>query len=368
MARESVKVLHGALDEIGKGDERKVVLRGVIDHDSLGLLQVDDYQREVLTGSSYDGLVKAFQAGQSVQDIVLGMRGQNFNEREGVFYLKDEVFIVDGLQRVSAAKSVVSGPAEGNAPKPRIGATIHFDTSHKWERGQFLILNADRVKVSANVLARNLREDHAAVSILYNLSTGMGERSFALHNRVCWTQRMTRQDLITATTFLKVIGWLHSHLGPGRSNRIPELAAALDTTVERVGKNTYRDNVRTFFDIVDACWGVRQVAYASTAVQLRLSFLLSLARMFSTNHTLFFRDKRLVVDADTKRKLARFPIRDPNVINLAGSGGMNGIMLYMLIVKHVNRGRRTHRLIEEELPEVEEATEESEVAAAANGD
>lgn len=328
-----VRILRGALDEVGKD----VILRGALDPASLCHLLADDYQREVLAGTSFDSLVKAFEAG-SVPDVILGMRGHRLNEIDEAFALRDPVYIVDGLQRVSAAKHYF---AEHPDKPPRLGATIHFGTNEEWEREQFLVLNAERVKVSPNIIARNLRHTSPSISALHNMTEH--DRGFALHGRVCWTQRMRRSDVLHATTLLKATGWLHSHIGPGRSNRVTELASALDTTFERTGKNIFRDNVRSFFDLVDFCWGVRNVVYHG-AVHLRLTYLRSLANLFSTHHRYFFRENRFVVDSDTKRKLKQFPVGDPQVGHLASSGGAGGAILYNLMVAHVNRGRRTRRL------------------------
>lgn len=334
----SVKISNGALDQAGDD----IVLRGVISPDSLILLHSDDYQREILSGASFEGLCKALKTG-SVPDVILGMRGQRTSERDGHFYLQDPVYIVDGLQRITAAKHVMASSPD---IEPRLGATIHFGTNEEWERNQFIILNSERVKVSPNVLARNMRHSSPPIATLFSMTES--ERDFVLFDRVCWSQRMRRNDVLTATAFLKVIGRLHSHLGPGRSNRIPELASSLKITMERIGRNTFRENVRQFFALVDQCWGIRNVAFKG-AVHLRYGFLSSLTRLFSTHNRYFFKDRVFFVDADTKRKLKQFPINDPQVGNLASSSGQGEHILYMMLVDHVNRGRRTRRLIEPDL-------------------
>jgi hypothetical protein len=335
----TVKITNGALDEVD-GD---IILRGSLDPSSLGNLLVDDYQREVLTGNSFGGLVKAFKEGKSVPDVILGMRGHEVREVDGVFTLRNPTYMVDGLQRISAAKQ-----AMGEQPDlhPRLGATIHFGTNEAWERAQFLTLNAERVKVSPNILVRNLRHESEAIAALYALCTS--DRGFTLYGRVCWNQRMRRGDVLHATTVLKVVANLHSHVGPGRSTKVVAIAGGLDTIMERSGKLVFRDNVRSFFDLVDYCWGVRNVAY-SGAVHLRLTYLRCLAQIFSTHHRYFFRDNRLFVDMDTKRKLKSFPVADPHVGHLASSGGQGGQILYNLMIAHINRGRRTRRLVPVEI-------------------
>ncbi|MBI5732072.1 MAG: hypothetical protein HY982_01795 [Candidatus Magasanikbacteria bacterium] len=103
--RDSIKVLNGALDEVnlGEGEEKEIILRGVIDPDSLHLLQVGDYQREIMPLSTINDLERAYEEGASVPDIDCGVRGWGYDTRSGCFYLSDMVFIIDGQQRVTAA-------------------------------------------------------------------------------------------------------------------------------------------------------------------------------------------------------------------------------------------------------------------------
>lgn len=332
---DSVKIVHAALDESPGGE---ILLRGVIDPASLHLLKVGPYQREILPLATINGLVKAFKEG-SVPDVDLGMRGERFTTRPGDggdnFYLQDDTFIVDGLQRVTAAQLLSN---QGGVP--HLGATIHFSTTEEWERERFRILNAHRTKLSPNVLLRNRRHDYAVVEMLFRLTSDSG---FVLGNRVSWAQRMQRDHLLTALTFAKVIGRLHGHLGPTGSTTVDDLARGLEVVMERIGKNVMRDNVRAFFDFVDTAWGIKRVAFKEGATYMRATFLWTLARLLS-DHTDFWRDNRLVVVADLQRKIANFPVADPQVSNLSSAGGKARDILYVLLVNHVNSGRRTRKL------------------------
>lgn len=328
---ESIKMSHAALDET---PEKEVILRGRIHPDSLRFLQVADYQREVLPLSTINGLMEAFKTG-SVPDIDLGMRGERFLDRGGNFYLKDPVFIIDGLQRVTAANMMLQ---DGSVP--RIGATVHFSTDEEWERNRFKILNADMTKLSSNILLRNMRHEIDAINLLYRLCD---DKAFAMYDRINWEQRQKRHELISAVTLLKVAGALHSHIGPGKSSRIKELAPGVDKIVVRIGKNVFRDNMKTFFQTVDQCWGIQRVAYKEGAIYLRSGFLLVLATIFS-NHTDFWRENRLFVEAQLIRKIQSFPISDPSVVNLSSATGKARELLYTLLVNHINSGKRTRRL------------------------
>ncbi len=329
---------HAALDELPNGN---IVLRGVLGPDSLKNLQVASYQREVSPLSSLQELVDAFRNGGRVPDIELGMRGQRFDSgEEGTFILKDPVFIVDGLQRVSAALHLLG--IDGVNP-PHLGTMVHFSTTEAWERNRFRILNTSRAKVSPNVLLRNLEDEFSAVADLISLS---GDRSFVLGERVGWGQRMQRNQLITALAFLKAVGQLHAHLGGGRHNQYYDLARGVNGIRERIGRNRFRANIRRFFDIVDECWGIKRVVYKEGAAQLRTTFLLCLARLFS-NHLDFWKGTEefdFFVEAPIIRKIAMFPLQDPEVSRLAGTSGKAREILYAMLVDHVNSGKRSRRL------------------------
>ena len=86
----SVKVLNWGLDE--DPATKTVILRGVIDPDSLQHLRVGEYQRDVLPLASLASLVDAIKRGDKVPDIELGMRGQREAERDGGEQGREETF------------------------------------------------------------------------------------------------------------------------------------------------------------------------------------------------------------------------------------------------------------------------------------
>lgn len=335
-----IKIIAGALDEV-EGSTTGIILRGVVDPTSLHHLLKDDYQREAQPLTSQWRILDALQKGEPLPDIELGMRGQNFTSREDSYFLKDHVYIIDGLQRVTTAIHFL-GTNPGVAP--RLGATVHFNTTKEWERRRFHILNTHRLKVSPNVLLRNMREESPAVLALFGLSTN--DKSFVLHNRVSWTQRMTKGELVTALTFAKVVGLIHSHKVAGKGNSIEELVPALNKAVEVFGIQAVRENIRVFFNLVDECWGIKSVQYREGAIYMRGQFLYTFARLLADHHDFWQGDdeKRLFVSADLKRKIAQFPIHDPEVVRLSGSGGLARVLLYNLLRDHINSGKRTKRL------------------------
>ncbi len=335
----SVRILSGAVDKV----DGMVVLRGVISPASLVNLKTDTYQREAMPLSSQSSILSALGKGERLPDIELGMRGARYREdkQDGSILLLDDIYIIDGLQRVSGSVHFLAGNPTANI---RIGATIYFNTDKEWERERFRVLNTARLKVSPSILLRNLRETSPGTLLLYGLSKN--EKAFPLYERVSWSQRMTRGELITALTFAKSAIFLHAHKGPTRASNVTDIAAYMDRYVKSVGLQNVRENIRTFYELVDECWGIKRVQYRESAVYMRGQFLHVLAKLLSDHHDFWQEpdEKRLFIYAPIKRKLAQFPITDPTVMSLASSAGKSREMLYMLLRDHINKGKTTKRL------------------------
>jgi hypothetical protein len=317
-----------------EGDD--IVLRGVIDPETLGALRADSYQREVESRSYIEGIAEGFRT-NSVADIDLGMRGGDYDERSGTFTLKDPVYIVDGFQRVNAARLALD-----KGMRPVLGAALRFNTSFAWEKERFHLLNARRKRVSPNIHLRNLRGEFAVVEMLYDLS--WRDEGFPLHERVCWQQNMRRDHLLTALTLLRCVGELQAHFGAGRSTAMEPLVASMQGTMERIGKAAYRGNVLVFFGLLEECWAVSRIAFKDQTTVLRGGFLNALAKVFDA-HEEFWNEKRLVVDASVRRKLKAFPVADPHVAALASGGTASSAILFQTLVSHLNAGRRTRKLV-----------------------
>ena len=332
-----VRLQNAALDEQGG----RIIIRGSLDLGTLGNLLVDDYQREKLPGATIDRLKSAFMCPEqtTVPDLDLGMRGTRTRDKDGTYTLLDPVFVIDGLQRKTAAQQLIR-----EDKMPRVGAIVHVDTTKEWELERFRRLNADRTKLSSNVLLRNMRDAHEVVATLHRLTTR--DTDCVMHGKVCWQQRKNKNHLITAVVFLKVVGVLHSHHRGGLATKIDELVVGCDRIMEEsVGKVTLRSNVRTFFDLVDHCWGITTVVNSGAASHLCYGFLRTLAKIFS-DHSDFWRGEKLFVCAPLKRKLKGFQTRDPLVMQLCGSGGQSEKILYDMLRTHIDSGKRTGRLKE----------------------
>ncbi len=352
---QPIKIVKGALDELPDGS---IVLRGVIDLDSLQHIRAAPYQRGQMHRKD---IMSGCESGAQLPDVELGMRGEDFDSKGGTFTLKDPVYAIDGWQRITTALKFLDSIADG---KLRLGAMIRFNTTEEYERKRFETLNgSSRAKVSANIMIRNKRSDSQAVLMLYGLSHT--DKGFVLQDRVAWGQSMARGELITAFGLVKIVGRLHSHKIPGRTNAMDHLVRALDRGVEVFGIQVMRENVKAFFDLVDECWGVRRVHYREGATYIKGAFLIVLARVLS-DHSDFWKqpdDRRLFVEASLRRKLSQFPVNDPTVVQLSGSSGKGMEMLYMMLRDHLNRGKTTKRLTSRYADGISPFEDDLEVAA-----
>lgn len=359
MERKSIHMTHAALNEWSDGT---IILRGVIAPSDLRHLMVDDYQREALPISSLKSMMETVKSGGTLPDIVLGMRGQHHTSKGDQFALQDAVYIIDGQQRVNACINILDRFPDSQV---HLGAMLHFDTTKEWEKARFHVLNTRRAKVSPGILLRNLCDENDGIASLYTLS--QREQSFALKGRVSWSQRMAKTDVVPALTLANTIAVLHSHKVAGRSSGSMDLIlSSLNRQLVLFGAKNFEANVIAFFDLIDHCWGLRRIQYREFSPQLKGSFLWTLAR-FLSDHVNFWRgpdQKQLFIDMDTQRKLAKFPLRDDGVKQLASSTGPSAEILYQMIINHVNAGRRTNRMKSRKPEEVFEETPKAEVSAA----
>lgn len=342
VADRPIRLLNAGLNELPSGE---IVAHGWLDIDSMKALLVDDYQREVL-GAEASGkkssLRRAIETGAHLPDIVIGMRGENYEVSRGssAMTLLDKCYIIDGLQRISALLFDSERNPDG-AKNLRIGAEVRFNTTKDTEKDLFLTLNTSRIPVSPNVILRGLRDKHPGILTLYGLSHS--DAKFALYRRVCWNQRMARSDLVTALMVAKVAGALHTTSGAVRSERAVPLASQIDEKAKKIGLSIFRRNVVAFFEVVDECFGIRNVTFKAVSPQLKTNFLLALAKVFASYED-FWDGDALHLDATTKKKLALFPINDPEIVRLAGSGTMTLPMLVQYLVEHLDKGKKLHRL------------------------
>jgi hypothetical protein len=334
-----VRIIGGALDE-DPNSPTGLILQGRIDQNTLRFLHVDQsYQRPP---NKRDDIFDALRAGTVVPPIDIGVRGQDFEMNDDDFVIRIPAFVIDGGQRIAAAKRLLD-----NIPNAiiRMFAIVHFGSTPEWEARRFDNLNKNVVKVSGDIHLRNIRSSNNAILTLFGLSNS--DKEFPLYRRVCWSQNMQRGELLKAGVLAKTSVLLHQHHAGLRQAGYDAAAECAARIASIVSLPTFRRNVSTFFYAINECWPFAAISHQQKAVQIKGSFLAELARMFA-NHPIFWDESghTLVLSADDRRKLAAFPISDPQIVNLAGSSGTARKMLYQLLVNHMNSGRRTNRLVE----------------------
>ena len=333
-----VRIEQGALDEsaVSPGS---VVLRGRIAASTLRFLKVDtSYQRALRPRAD---IYAALKSGHVVPDIDVGIRGQDYYCDGDDFVIRSPCYIIDGWQRVGNALQLLDMVPDTEV---RIGALLHFDTTPEWEAARFTALNLGTRRVSPNLHLRNLRGSNGAVLTLYGLCEN--DRASPLLGRVCWEQDMHKRHLFTARLIALVALEIHRRFAPGAYNhRVEHLAAALANVAGNVSLQRFRANCLTYFQVVEECFTVSAIrSRASGGMQIRGAFLVALARLFARHANFWEGGASLGVEPLWRRALGRFPVDDPEYMRLAGGGSAGGEMLYEILVRHMNSGRRTHRL------------------------
>lgn len=333
-----IRIINAALHE-NPNSPSAIIAQGMIDSSTLRFLQVDDYQRAL---EQRDDIWNALKEQTPLPAIEIGVRGSDYVSDGADMVIRSPAYIIDGWQRVGNARRLMDTIPDHPV---RLLATVHFGTTYSWEENRFTEVNKNARKVSPNQHLRNMRDKNDAVMTLHSLSTNAP--GFALHKKVCWSQNMGRGELISALTLCKASMILHGHKVSIQAGRTDNIALAAANAFNAVGGPVFRRNIMTFFGIIDECWPVNVIQYRHAATQIKSSFIYELARMFS-RHPVFWEglsEGTLSIYADDRRKLAKFPITDKQVVSLAGSPGAARKILYQLLVDHMNSGRRTQKLV-----------------------
>jgi hypothetical protein len=341
--------MHCVVDVVEDEGVERITVHGVIDPASYEAINFDDYQREVLNDPKINKIIAAMRKGKVIQSIDLGMRGQRIREiteEDGTksIFLYDPVYCVDGQQRLTAAMRLCKTDPFRTV---RLTALVIFDTTPEWELERFTQVNVGQTGLSGVVLFRNtIKNDNIAVQALWDLC--FDDPSFPLYQRISWDQYMSAGNLINALGVGKIAGTLHRHAGPGRGSDAQELARGLAIIAhpDNIGVKAFSQNVKTYFELIDWLSPIDHIKKTNSAKTFRQSFMFALAMVLS-DHEVFWDETSTVlsIDADTKKKLKSFDLHDSSLEPLLGSSSSKAVaQLYMEIVSHINRGRRTRRL------------------------
>lgn len=270
-----VRIVNASIEEDGDGT---IIIRGVIDQNCLQAIHLDWYQREQGFSDRHTAaIVGALFAHDRIADITIGMRGHRCTSKDDVYILRDKCFCVDGGQRLYAAASSLMQRPDLTV---RLGAKIYTGTTEAIELEMFKKLNTTQIKVSPSVLLRNEKKKNRAAALLFDLNRNS---SFALKDRIGWGQRLSRHELISGFTFARVVGFLHAHKGGSlTTQKQEELFLALDNLLTSIGEESLQTNIIKFFDGIDKCWNIRNIANRRPAsAQLNALFLRTIARLMS---------------------------------------------------------------------------------------
>lgn len=314
--------------------ERETVLRGSVDISCLPRLKIDRYyQREQLTPETNRRIKQAVEMGVDLPDITLGMRGDRFMlDEAGAIILLDDVYIIDGQQRVGTIKRhLQSFPAD----PVRIGAVVHFNTTVQREEVKFTALNLFRTNMSANVVLANSRHKHPLLAALYGLT--INQPSFVMCGRVSWQQQPKKgEHLISASGYVSAALFLHGHLAATRGgNSATRMGMAADNLARAISIQVARDNVAAFWNVIDEAWGVGNLTTAKNVSHMRGAFLQTLAGIFS-EHLDFWDGEHLAVPLELRKRLAKLNLQEPNLAYLCGSGGAVRSQLRYVLIEHLN--------------------------------
>lgn len=333
-----IRLVNASLHE-NPNSPSAIIAQGMLDSSTLRFLKVDDYQRPL---EQREDIWSALKGQTPVPAIEIGIRGTDYESEGADMVIRSPAYIIDGWQRVGNAMRLMDMIPDHPVS---LLATIHFGTTYAWEENRFTDLNKNTRKVSPNQHLRNMRDKNDAVMTLHSLSTAAP--GFPLYKKVCWSQNMARAELVSALVLSKSAMILHGHKISMQAGRTDNIASAIANAYNTVGAATFKHNMMTFYSVIDECWPIHLVQYRHTATQIKSSFLYEVARMFS-RHPAFWEglsQNTLFVPADDRRKLAKFPITDKQVVGLAGSPGAGRKILYQLLVDHMNSGRRTQKLV-----------------------
>jgi hypothetical protein len=279
-----VRILNASLED--DRETGQIIIRGVVDQDTLKYIDLDWYQREQgFSISHINEIVGAFYAGISLPDIEIGMRGQRVKTHGDTYSLLDKCFCMNGGQRLYAAAVAV---AERPDVKIHLGAKTFLGTTEEFENDRFCKLGTTEVRISPSILLRNRKKASVAVRLMLAVSSN---EEFALKSRVSWNQKKTAFELMNAYTLAQIIARLHAHKGGQlQSTKIMDLIDALDKVVARTGEDIFTQNMIRFFDAIDRCWTVRNLGRGDSRPHLSPRFLKVLAKLLSNYHD-FWNDK-----------------------------------------------------------------------------
>jgi hypothetical protein len=260
------------------------VLRGTLQPNYFGAIEVPTYQRLLMTGKKHDGLREALDPASGMgipDDLLLCMRTGKFEVLGNgeLFIPKAVLYTLDGLQRFGAAMARLES---GQTTIP-FGVKILLQTDLDLEIDLFDQVNRLHTEVATHVHLRN-----AGTNATLQALRKMSEDTLGFPT-VQWDQWRNRgaSDYISAHMLYDVAVLLH---GFGQGLDIEGIIAALDDLTAEVGTEVLSNNVQAFFKVMDQITDNNNL----TQYKRRAGMLRGMAMLFG-RHQNFWRGNKLVV-------------------------------------------------------------------------
>lgn len=321
----------------------RIVIRGELEPETLARLEVDWYQRGKVNPKKIRELMDGIEkSSENFPDLTIGMRGTEHDITNSEVILHDPTYIIDGLQRWSACVMLME-----KGILPYMGCKVFLASDIDFELKMFRDLNSKRTSMSASVLLRNEKEYSRVAGTLWGLSR---DKKFAMSERIAWDQQVDRTlngHLLRGVTLLDVLFVLHSHVPTVVFTRGPVIKRlyALEKDIDAIGLQRARENLTTFFDIVDEAWGIRNTQIKYNDTFLTSGWLQTLAALFS-DHREFWRDSELSVSANFMRDIKRIRWSDQKLEMLARGNATCHEHLKSAMLDVINKGKSTGRLVD----------------------
>jgi hypothetical protein len=340
--------LHNTLIAEHRGSDNKTrrIVRGELDPDSIGFLDFDWYQRGETRPAKLKKLVRGVKERSEFPDIILAMRSGNISDltNSAVLELRDRVYIVDGLQRVTAFTIAME---DDPSLAVHIGAKVFLDSDINFELDLFSKMNTNHTSMASSVILRNEKEHSRVAATLYGLS---GDSAFMLADRVAWNQEADKSEggeLVRGVMLLRLLAAIHSHLlgAPSLFHRVLTLLEACDRRIDAVGLHQARLNLMAFFEMIDEVWGLRKAPVKYGSIYITDAWTQIIARILS-NHRDFWHGPQLAISKDAIRDFKRINPSDPDLIALARGNRLQHELLYQTFLNIMNKGKSTNRYVD----------------------
>jgi hypothetical protein len=279
-----VVISHAAVAEQRSCGRIMPVVRGVLMPDYFGSVVVPGYQRRpIMNGSKDEEIFEAMDPDTGIgipDDTSLCVRSAKHRIAGGgeIIIPTSELIVLDGHQRFNGGWARINQKLKCIP----LGVKVFLGTTLEEEIQLFYQMNRLQTKVSTHTLLRNAGETPAKRALLE-----LGE--LPGFPQIQMDADRQEGDLITTHKLYTVAIMLHGHYP---KSKFEELNNTLDAVGDYIGTERMASNVRTFFEVLERCFGVPvRVKGEDTALpnpnaqyMYRQPMLYAMARLFGRHN------------------------------------------------------------------------------------